>query len=72
MKDVTLLNKEKDKFNKNMWIADSGAMCHMRNNNKGMFDIKDIQEEITMGNKENDEGYKSWKVERYHDAKRWH
>ena len=48
--DVALLNKsEQDKFNKNTWVCDSGATCHMRNNDDGMFDVKNIDENIVVG-----------------------
>ena len=31
---------------KNMWIRDSGALCHLTNNFTGLFDIIDINESI--------------------------
>ena len=41
---------EFDKFEKNTWICDSRATCHMRNNNdEGMYDTKNINEEIIVG-----------------------
>ena len=35
---------------KNIFIADSGASCHMIHSDKGMFDTKNIKDEITIGN----------------------
>ena len=37
-------------FSKNTWIGDSGASCHMTNDDNGMFDWSKIDEEITIGN----------------------
>ena len=36
-------------FNENTWIGDSGASCHMTNDDSGMFDSRTIDEEITSG-----------------------
>ena len=36
-------------FNENTWIGDSGASCHMTNDDSGMFDMRTIDEEITSG-----------------------
>ena len=30
-----------------IWIGDSGASCHMTNDETGMFEVKTIQDEIT-------------------------
>ena len=37
------------KLTEDAWIADSGAMCHITNSMKGMFDIEDVQECIKIG-----------------------
>jgi hypothetical protein len=36
---------EGSQFNRDAWLADSGASCHM-----GMYDVTEIDESITMGN----------------------
>ena len=33
-------------FTKNTWIGDSGASCHITNNNTGLYDITDIDKSI--------------------------
>ena len=33
-----------------IWIGDSGASCHMTNDDTGMFEVKTIQDEITIEN----------------------
>ena len=33
-------------FTKNIWIGDSGALCHITNDNTGLFDTIDINESI--------------------------
>ena len=33
-------------FMKNTWIGDSGASCHITNNESGMYDAIDIDESI--------------------------
>ena len=33
-------------FTKNTWIGDSGASCHITNDEKGMFNVIEIQESI--------------------------
>ena len=33
-------------FTKNTWIGDSGASCHITNDEKGMFDVIEIDESI--------------------------
>ena len=35
---------------KNLFIADSGATSHMRNSLKGMYDVKDWEVEVKVGN----------------------
>ena len=37
-------------FSSDTWIGDSGASCHMTNQSDGMFEIRDIDEDITIGN----------------------
>jgi hypothetical protein len=47
------------------WICDSGACGHYFKSDKGLFDVKDINEKITVGN---GESMKAIKVEsiKYH------
>ena len=33
-------------FTKNMWIGDSGALCHIKNNDDNLFGVIDIDESI--------------------------
>ena len=33
-------------FMKNTWIGDSGASCHITNDNKGMYEVIDMDESI--------------------------
>ena len=33
-------------FTKNTWIGDSGASCHITNNDTGLYDITDINKSI--------------------------
>ena len=33
-----------------IWIGDSGASCHTTHDETGMFEVKSIQDEITIGN----------------------
>ena len=33
-------------FTKNTWIGDSGASCHITNDNTGLYDISDIDKLI--------------------------
>ena len=33
-------------FTKNNWIRDSGAYCHITNNDTSMYDVTDIDESI--------------------------
>ena len=37
-------------LSENTWIGDSGASCHMTNDDNGMFDCKQIDEDIMIGN----------------------
>jgi hypothetical protein len=34
----------------NLWLADSGALCHMTFDDKGMFDYREIKSQIKIGN----------------------
>ena len=43
--------KKMEKYSENIWIADTGASCHMTNNDTGMYDIKIPKEDyITVAN----------------------
>ena len=42
--------KREKVLKKHLFIADSGASCHMVHTDTGMFDTRDIKEEITVGN----------------------
>jgi hypothetical protein len=33
-----------------LWLADSGASCHMTFNEEGMFDCRDVHSPIKIGN----------------------
>jgi hypothetical protein len=48
--DVVLTSVEKDDFDHEIWIGDSGASCHHYNNDDGFNDDTEIFEEITAGN----------------------
>ena len=48
MSNETLI--QSNKFTKNTWIGDTGATSHMVNSDKGMTDVKIINERIKMGN----------------------
>ena len=37
-------------YSENIYIGDTGASCHMVHSDKGMFNVKDIKEKITIGN----------------------
>jgi hypothetical protein len=41
-----------------IWIGDSGASCHYCNSDKGLFDIKEVSESITVGNRKTMEATK--------------
>jgi len=51
------------KFTRNTWICDSGASCHMINNDTGMYDVQIINESVTVGNGQSATALKvgSWK-----------
>jgi hypothetical protein len=38
------------KLTKDTWIGDTGASCHMTNDDTGMYEVKTIDDEITVGN----------------------
>ena len=40
---------ELDELNKNTWIADSGASCHMTNDVSNMYNIQEINDSVTIG-----------------------
>jgi hypothetical protein len=39
-----------EKFDDNIWICDSGASSHHCSLDRGMFDVKNINENICVGN----------------------
>jgi hypothetical protein len=39
-----------EKFDDDIWICDSGASSHYCVSDKGMFDVRDIDEKISVGN----------------------
>ena len=41
--------KESSKFSERTWIADSGASCHMINDDSGMFKVKTTSEKVKIG-----------------------
>ena len=47
--EMVLIAKDTQKFNKNTWIADSGATTHMCNSLEGMFDLEDVNVSISVG-----------------------
>ena len=49
MNEVTMKAKEMN-MDEWTWIGDSGASCHMTNNDTGMYEVQTIQDEITIGN----------------------
>jgi Reverse transcriptase (RNA-dependent DNA polymerase) len=49
-REYALPSMEGTQFGRDTWLADSGASCHMGNTDDGMFDVKAIDEPITMGN----------------------
>jgi len=51
--EVVLMAEEKyskDIIRPDTWLGDTGASCHMRNNDDGMYETHLINEEITIGN----------------------
>jgi hypothetical protein len=40
----------RDQKHRNLWLADSGASCHMTFDGTGMFDCRDIRSQIKIGN----------------------
>jgi len=49
-KEVALDAGKPLKITEDIWIGDSGASCHMTNDDTGMFDCTKIDEDITIGN----------------------
>ena len=39
-----------EKFDDDIWICDSGASSHYCVSDRGMFDVRDIDEKIRVGN----------------------
>ena len=50
LREFALPSLEGKEFNRDTWLADSGASCHMGNSDDGMYDVTIIDEPITMGN----------------------
>jgi hypothetical protein len=51
--DVAFMATSKNKIlTDDIWICDSGACRHYCKSDKGLFDVKDISEKITVGNGE--------------------
>jgi hypothetical protein len=51
VKDIVLSSVEsKEEVDHEIWIGDSGASCHYRNDDEGLYEYKTISEEITVGN----------------------
>jgi hypothetical protein len=49
--DIVLSSVEaKEEVDHEIWIGDSGALCHYCNDNEGLYEYKTISEEITVGN----------------------
>jgi hypothetical protein len=53
---------EGSEFSENIWIGDSGASCHYCNSDKGLFDIKEVSESITVENGKTMEAIKIGKL----------
>jgi len=49
MKKIAMKAKEM-KMEEWIWIGDSDASCHMTNDDTGMFEVKTIQDKITIWN----------------------
>ena len=47
--EMILLANNTKKFEKNIWIADSGASMHMSKDLEGMFDLQDVNISIAIG-----------------------
>jgi len=47
MKKIAMKAKEM-KMEEWIWIGDSDASCHMTNDDTGMFEVKTIQDKITI------------------------
>jgi hypothetical protein len=43
-------NDTRNQKHRNLWLADSGASCHMTFDETGMFDCRDIRSQIKIGN----------------------
>jgi hypothetical protein len=48
MLDVSMIAKH-SKWGNNLWLADTGASCHMTYDKKGMFDCRTIKSMIKLG-----------------------
>jgi hypothetical protein len=47
---LSVTEKQRDNWLANLWLADSGASCHMSFDETGMFDCRDVQSKIKIGN----------------------
>ena len=50
--NLAFMTVEEDpkKLTEDTWIADSGTMCHITNSLEGLYDLKDINERVKLGN----------------------
>ena len=69
MSNETLI--QSNKFTKNTWIGDTGATSHMVNSDKGMTDVKIINEHIKMGNGKFMTATKMRNVAMHHQTNGW-
>jgi hypothetical protein len=46
---VALVSTKNTFFKKNLWIADTGASCHMTCSEEGLYNCVEIKEEIKVG-----------------------
>ncbi len=49
MESIFIANNELKVFNENNWVANSGATTHMTNSLERMFDMKDVDGTISVG-----------------------
>jgi len=47
---VFTATSDAEKFEDDIWICDSGASSHYCSSDRGMFDVKNINENICVGN----------------------
>ncbi len=49
MEMILIANNELKVFKENIWVADSGATTHVTNSLEGMFNMKDVNGTISVG-----------------------